>query len=253
MKTLIRDIGLGRWNDAQDKEIDGWIKEVTVEDEWQEIKNKYTLLLKNFSKDVNFKNNWKILDLGCGPTCISRLLPPADKIGIDPLADRFGINGRVVDGVKVCLARGEALPFKEKKFDLVICRNVLDHAQSPLQIINEVNRVLKSKGFFILSCYTYNPFIKIVKNFSQVIPNIKNIAHPFTFTPLDLEKLVSKLFVIKKKVDIHVGYHPNDYGKINEKKVRLTQLQNLVLFINRMIFSEKWFLKEYCLICKKRK
>lgn len=253
MKTFIRDIGLGRWNDAQDKEIDGWIKEVTVEDEWQEIKNKYAALLENFSKGTHFSHNWKVLDLGCGPTCISRLLPPADKIGIDPLADKFGIAGKVVGDVKVCLARGEDIPFKEKKFDLVICRNVLDHSQSPLTVIREVNRVLKNGGYFILSCYVHNSFIKTVKRFSERLPHFKNVAHPHTFTPFELEKLVSKLFVIEKKVDIHVGYHPNDYGKINEKKGKLSLLQNFILLINRLIFSEKWFLKEYCLICKKRK
>lgn len=245
-------VSIKRWKKAQEKEIDGWIEEVTVEDEFLEIKNKYTALLKDFAEKSHYHWNWKVLDLGCGPTCISRLLPKAQKIGIDPLADRFGIEGKVIDGVRVRLARGEEIPFKDSEFNLVICRNVLDHVQSPLKVVKETHRVLKAKGYFILSCYTYNPFIKFVKSFSEMLPQIKNIAHPFTFTPSDLEKLASGRFIVERKTDVHIGYHPNDYGKINEKKSKWNFLQKLMIFINFKIFKEKWFVKEYCLVLKKK-
>jgi len=43
------------------------------------------------------------------------------------------------------------LPFKERCFDIVICSQILEHVQTPEEILNEIRRVLKSDGKLFVS------------------------------------------------------------------------------------------------------
>jgi len=52
--------------------------------------------------------------------------------------------------VKFLKGVAEELPFKDNFFDLVIATNVLNHTEQPLQVINEIKRVLGADSFFII-------------------------------------------------------------------------------------------------------
>jgi SAM-dependent methyltransferase len=41
---------------------------------------------------------------------------------------------------------GESLPFPDRSFDVVLCDNVVDHAESPEQIVRELVRIIKPGG-----------------------------------------------------------------------------------------------------------
>jgi SAM-dependent methyltransferase len=43
-------------------------------------------------------------------------------------------------------AVGESLPFPDHSFDVVICDNVVDHAESPARIVRELVRILAPGG-----------------------------------------------------------------------------------------------------------
>src|SRR6185437_16618086 len=43
-------------------------------------------------------------------------------------------------------AVGEQLPFRDRSFDVVLCDNVVDHAESPQTIATELVRILKPGG-----------------------------------------------------------------------------------------------------------
>lgn len=237
---------------AQQAEERGWKVQNVNELELEEIKKKYKVLLEKISRDIDFDKKWRVLDLGCGPTCISRFLPPADKRGLDPLAGRLGLEGKKISGIKIISGRGEEIPFENNTFQFVLCRNVIDHAENPKKLISEVKRVLSRNGYFILACYVYSRPIAIAKFLSEKTPFLRNVEHPHTFTAMGLERIIRKDFEIVSKYDVYTGYHPNDYGKVNEKKSHLNFLQKLVIFFNYKIFKSKWFLKECCLVLRKK-
>lgn len=239
-----------RWQEAQRFELNDWANMPNiVENEWQELVNKYQKYFESLPKKLKITDSSKILDIGCGPTCVCRLFPKGKKFGVEPLAQKLGIIGRV-KGVKVVEGIGEKIPFEKDFFDLVICRNVIDHTDNPLKVVGEANRVLKDGGYFILSSYVYPPFIKLVKQFSELFPQLRNVGHPHTFSEISLEKLLAGFEIIERKV-IHTGYHPNDYAKVDEKVGRLSFLQRLVIFINFKVLRQKWFLREYSLLARK--
>ena len=49
------------------------------------LNKRYSKLIGMFEAETQLKENYKILDVGCGPTYISRLFTKGEKYGIDPL------------------------------------------------------------------------------------------------------------------------------------------------------------------------
>ena len=49
------------------------------------------------------------------------------------------------------LAPAHALPFRDERFDVAICRLLLNHSHKPQDILEEVARLLKHGGLFVLA------------------------------------------------------------------------------------------------------
>ena len=88
--------------------------------------------------------NGDVLDVGCGEMPFRSMLPSAAKYtGVDvPNAAIFGMGKhpekRTFDG--------RTLPFPPASFDYVICTEVLEHAQFPQLLLDEMRRVLRPGG-----------------------------------------------------------------------------------------------------------
>lgn len=57
---------------------------------------------------------------------------------------------------------GEALPFASRSFEIVTCRDVLEHVQQPAQILGEISRVLDDDGV---------AFVTVINRFALVDPH----------------------------------------------------------------------------------
>ena len=68
-------------------------------------------------------------------------------VGVDPLAVSYGsLFPRWQSCAPTVAAVGESLPFPDHSFDVVLCDNVVDHAESPVQIVRELTRILVPGG-----------------------------------------------------------------------------------------------------------
>ncbi len=105
----------------------------------------------------------RVLDLGAGLGAVSSelALHGAQVVALEPgrswraiVAERLASvgGGATVSGV------GEFLPFANNSIDLVVSLQVLEHVQHPAQVIREVFRVLRPRGYFYLSCENYLAF-----------------------------------------------------------------------------------------------
>jgi SAM-dependent methyltransferase len=56
------------------------------------------------------------------------------------------------------VARGEQLPIAANRFDLVICTQVLEYVREPVVLIAEMQRVLRSGGYLLLSAPAVFPW-----------------------------------------------------------------------------------------------
>jgi SAM-dependent methyltransferase len=100
-----------------------------------------------------------VLDLGCGEggsVDLFRGCRPVRWVGLDmpdsptpPLA-RPDADIRLYDG--------GALPFEDASFDVVFCKQVLEHVADPFHVLREVARVLRPGGAFAGSTSQMEPF-----------------------------------------------------------------------------------------------
>ena len=97
--------------------------------------------IANFFKDIK----GKFLDIGCCKGGLRKYLPK-DTIyfGVD------GVNNDFENYIKVDL-NSKKLPFKDKIFDCINCSAVLEHLFYPLELLQEMKRVIKDDGVVLVS------------------------------------------------------------------------------------------------------
>ena len=104
---------------------------------------------KKFPLNSKFFNNKNILEVGCSPVAEIHYLEEAHfRVGIDPLACEWKHLYR--NGTNHIQGMGEYLPFKDETFEIVLCLNVLDHVQSSIATLKEIQRVLKVGADLVL-------------------------------------------------------------------------------------------------------
>ena len=100
------------------------------------------------------------LDVGTGPGIfpvgIARALPGMEFIAVDlspamaQVAKKNAAETGLAERLHVNVSSAYALPLKDETVDLIICLNTLHHLEDPLPLFNEVARVLKGRGKFII-------------------------------------------------------------------------------------------------------
>jgi len=107
----------------------------------------------------------KILEVGSGVTGLVFNLPGAFAVGVDPLADEYKkLFPKVQRGTQTITAIGEELPFDDGAFDIVLSDNVIDHAERPLSILDEIVRVLKPGGLLFFTVNIHHPFYNLASD-----------------------------------------------------------------------------------------
>lgn len=125
-------------------------------------------------------------------------------------------------GVKQCRKKGiktlqfffggtKKLPYKNGQFDLVIAGEIIEHIYDTDFFLTEIQRILKNKGYLILSSPNLLSFSRRIMGlfglspFMEVSPNEKDsVGHIRYFTFSSLEKLLVKhhFSMIKKQSDL---------------------------------------------------
>ena len=89
----------------------------------------------------------RVIEVGSGAHGLIFYFGSKHGIGVDPLAVSYGnLFPRWQSCAPTVAAVGESLPFPDHSFDVVICDNVVDHAESPSRIVGELTRILVSGG-----------------------------------------------------------------------------------------------------------
>ena len=93
------------------------------------------------------KADARVVEVGSGAHGLIFYFAAEHRIGVDPLAVNYGaLFPRWQGRAQTIAAVGESLPFADRSFDVVLCDNVVDHAESPRQIVRELTRILVPGG-----------------------------------------------------------------------------------------------------------
>jgi SAM-dependent methyltransferase len=123
----------------------------------------------------------RILEVGSGAHGLIFCFGATDGVGIDPLADHYAALFPAWQGrARTIAAYGEALPFDDAQFDLVLCDNVVDHAERPDRIVAEMARVLKPGGLLYFTVNVHHPLYHFA---ATMHAGWRALGLPFEITP----------------------------------------------------------------------
>ncbi len=118
------------------------------------VPNYYTDLRTELFSFIEKGNN-TILDVGCGTGVSGEYLKnngyANEVVGVEVISDVADIARLTLDQVICGDILTVDLPFEEKKFDYIICADVLEHLIDANSVILKLTRYLKDGGYFIVS------------------------------------------------------------------------------------------------------
>lgn len=94
----------------------------------------------------------RVLDVGCGGGFVAQALTSAgyEVVGVDPSVRAV----RAADSAKAgrfAVGYGERLPFAPAAFDAAVCSEVLEHVDSPGNVLSEIARTMKPGATLLFS------------------------------------------------------------------------------------------------------
>ena len=105
------------------------------------------LVLEKLESFQPIKADARVVEVGSGAHGLIFYFGAEHGIGVDPLAVNYGsLFPRWQRRAQTIAAVGESLPFADQSFDVVLCDNVVDHAESPRRIVGELARILVHGG-----------------------------------------------------------------------------------------------------------
>jgi SAM-dependent methyltransferase len=123
----------------------------------------------------------RVLEVGCGAHGLIFFFGAKDGVGVDPLADHYAQLFPAWQGrARTYAAPGEKLPFDDASFDVVLCDNVVDHAENPRRIVEEIARVLAPGGILYFEVNIHHPFYHLA---ATVHAGWRALGIPFEITP----------------------------------------------------------------------
>jgi SAM-dependent methyltransferase len=107
------------------------------------------------------RNSFRVLDLGCGSggsiDFFKLHAPEAKWVGLD-IEDSPEVRSRCRTDGEFHIFDGVHIPFENSSFDLVYCKQVLEHVKSPEILLKEVQRVLRPGGHLVGSTSHLEPY-----------------------------------------------------------------------------------------------
>lgn len=100
----------------------------------------------------------RVLEVGSGAHGLIFFFKGGERIGVDPLAEHYRELFPVWQGfARTIAAFGEQLPFEDCSFDVILCDNVVDHAESPRRIVEEIARVARPGALVYFTVNVHHP------------------------------------------------------------------------------------------------
>ncbi|MGH7664059.1 MAG: class I SAM-dependent methyltransferase [Gemmatimonadaceae bacterium] len=123
----------------------------------------------------------RVLEVGSGAHGLIFHFGCERSFGVDPLAHQFAaLFPAWQRRVPTVAAVGEELPFGDAAFDIVLSDNVVDHAENPKRIVDEMVRVLAPGGLLYFAVHIHHPVYALA---SAAHGAWRSLGIPFEITP----------------------------------------------------------------------
>ena len=151
------------------------------------------------------KENMKFIDLGC---CLNLMFRGYEKwkstyYGVDissktiELLQEYTIKKNIKTGALTCCSMHET-PFADSYFDIGTCIGSIEYFEKEFigKVIEEINRIMKSKGKFVLDIPDIeSPEFKITAKIEEYLGR----PDKFNMSIMEFEEMIKKYFTIENK------------------------------------------------------
>jgi SAM-dependent methyltransferase len=111
------------------------------------MRKRSTLVREKLERVRPISRDARVLEVGSGAHGLIFYFGTTRSVGCDPLACDYAVLFPAWQRrAQTIAAEGERLPFADSSFDVVLCDNVVDHAEGPVRIARELSRVLAPGG-----------------------------------------------------------------------------------------------------------
>lgn len=161
----------------------------------------------------------KVLNIGTSPLWVDREL--LDKLGAAEI-----IKNDIIDSGDIDLVADACeLPIGNRTYDFIICREVIEHVLSPVQLLKEMHRVLKDDGYMLIT--TPNAYNARPDGFWH------QRAYSPSFFLVTLKEHGFK--IIDKKADVPgIHYGLLFYAKLGSNKAVLAEFKRISKMVEKM-------------------
>ncbi|MCB0640667.1 MAG: methyltransferase domain-containing protein [Phaeodactylibacter sp.] len=132
----------------------------------------------------------RVLDAGCGPAGIFRVLQEQQVVAVDPLVEAYEAELAIFSKKEHVHCRFVALPFEDFQenhpFDWVFCINAINHVADLTGSLNRLVDLMKPEGRLVLSIDVHRT--AFFKYLLRLLPT--DVLHPHQHSLADYEKLV---------------------------------------------------------------
>jgi ubiquinone/menaquinone biosynthesis C-methylase UbiE len=141
----------------------------------------------------------KVLDLGCGPGILTTALAPkVDEVVAFDLAPEMIAKAKKrsdelgLSNVRFKVGLAEEMPFPNGYFDVVVTRLTLHHFLSPNKAVEEVIRVLKTGGIFVVADIITSEK-EIDARIHNALETLRDPSHVRALSQLELKGLLGSV------------------------------------------------------------
>jgi len=188
-----------RWQASQKQMLTRWKKKNL---KLERARLELTLMPLLLQQVKQFPENSSVLEVGSGPVCISQFLPLQHKTFIDPLINDFRrmFPGELPEEGEQLATEAERIKKENNSYDLIICLNTLSFSLNPELVINEIERLLKSDGTFILEMRTHSQFEARLHYWAlRLLPQLAKGTRPYYYSLRGIRNTLKRHFIIKEE------------------------------------------------------
>ena len=127
------------------------------------------------------RSDMRVLEVGSGAHGLIFFFDAAERVGVDPIADEYRrLFPAWQSNAETIACGGEKLPFSDASFDVVLCDNVVDHAEGPRRIVEEMVRVLAPGGLLYFTVNVHHPLYEVAASLHS---GWRRLGIPLEITP----------------------------------------------------------------------
>jgi len=200
--------------------------------------------VKNFFSSVKNSN---ILDFGCGDLRYKKYSDQTNNyIGLDVKNSGFDTNKKKYD----ILFDGKKIPFENKKFDLILMTEVLEHLETVEETLLEIHRVLKVSGKLLITTPFIWPEHMKPYDFQRYTSfGLKSLMEKIGFNIICQKKMISNKYAIIEIINSEFNKKINNYSYNLLYRYYLMQLKFFFKIIFKFLVHKNLFENYYISNC----